>query len=118
MPFVMYEIRVVTITRNPSGPQTQETLYLARPETTPDPGPLIAACNPTPWTAPAEASAMSWEARITRITVSDDQSQIFEPIFTQRVATEPALQSIIDAYGPSRHAPTPAPLITPRLQGG
>ena len=47
MPQIMYEIRVVKITRPLIGMQTQETLYLARPTTEPDPGPVIAAFNPT-----------------------------------------------------------------------
>jgi hypothetical protein len=43
-----------------------------------------------------------WEARITRVLVNDeDQSQMFETIFQQRVEFAPDLQPIIDAYGPS-----------------
>lgn len=44
---MLFEIRVVKITRPVVGVPTQETLYLARPATAPDPGALIAVCNPT-----------------------------------------------------------------------
>lgn len=50
-----------------------------------------------------------WEVRITQITVSDDQSQMFESTFLQRTDAEPDLQPLIDAYGPSLHNPPPAP---------
>jgi hypothetical protein len=43
----LFEIRVVKITRSVVGTQTQETLYLAKPATMPDPGPMIASFNPT-----------------------------------------------------------------------
>jgi hypothetical protein len=46
MPSVMFEIRVTKITVPLSGPLTQETLYLAKPVTAPDPGAVIASCNP------------------------------------------------------------------------
>lgn len=42
-----YEVRVTKVTRPLVGNPTQETLYLAKPETVPDPGALIAALNPT-----------------------------------------------------------------------
>ena len=51
-----------------------------------------------------------WEARITRLTISDDQSQMHEPLFTQRVEFEPDLTAIIDAYGPSEHSTPPPPV--------
>jgi hypothetical protein len=50
-----------------------------------------------------------WEARITRITVADDQSQIFELVFQQRVDTEPDVQILTDWYGASLHNPPPLP---------
>jgi hypothetical protein len=53
-----------------------------------------------------------WEVRITRIVVNDDQSQIFETTFQQRIDAAPDLQPLIDAFGPSLHAP-PA-LLVPR----
>jgi hypothetical protein len=59
-----------------------------------------------------------WEVRITRITVSDDQSQMYETTFQQRIEIEPDLQPLIDAYGPSLHAPPLAPMMTPPFQGG
>jgi hypothetical protein len=50
-----------------------------------------------------------WEARITKITVNDeDQSQVFETTFQQRVDFAPDLQPIIDAYGPSLQSGSPA----------
>jgi hypothetical protein len=43
-----------------------------------------------------------WEVRITRVLVNEeDQSQMFETIFQQRIEFAPDLQPIIDAYGPS-----------------
>lgn len=48
-----------------------------------------------------------WEARITQILIGDDQSQIFEMTFTQRVEFAPDLQPLIDAYGPNLYAPLP-----------
>jgi hypothetical protein len=60
-----------------------------------------------------------WEARIIRITVSDDQSQMHETTFQQRIETEPDLQPLIDAYGPSLHAPPMlATMMPPGFQGG
>ena len=47
MPYVLYEIRVSKITRPLVGNMTTEPVYMAKPETAPDPGPVIAACNPT-----------------------------------------------------------------------
>ena len=43
----LFEIRVVKLTRTPAGLMTQDTVFLARPATAPDPGPVIAAFNPT-----------------------------------------------------------------------
>lgn len=47
MPYVLYEIRVSKVTRPLIGNVTTETIYLAKPATAPDPGPVIAAFNPT-----------------------------------------------------------------------
>jgi hypothetical protein len=43
----LFEIRVVKITRPVVGTQTHDTVYLAKPATMPDPGPIIASFNPT-----------------------------------------------------------------------
>ena len=53
----------------------------------------------------------SWEARITRITVADDQSQMFEAIFMQHTDFEPDLQLLIGWYGPSLHNPPPSAMV-------
>ena len=53
---------------------------------------------------------VSWEVRFTQITINDDQSQVFEPIFGQSIDFEPDLLYIRDMYGPSIHVPPPAPL--------
>jgi hypothetical protein len=54
-----------------------------------------------------------WEARITRVLVNEeDQSQMFETIFQQRVEFAPDLQPIIDAYGPSLQGGPAARMMT------
>jgi hypothetical protein len=104
----IHEIRVTKIT----GP-TRDTVYLARPPTTPDPGPVITAFSQRLKTD--ETATSVWEVQITRITVAADQSQLFEPTFLQRIEAAPDLGPIIAAYGESILTPTPSVPMAPTL---